>query len=66
MSTRKRKVDAAPPLEIAAQELVRAARCLRDALIAAGTHPYTVASLHALIADAEAEDLVAPEGEGER
>lgn len=48
-----------------ADEVVGAARRLRNALIASGTHPYTLASLHALIADAEAEGLVAPEGEGD-
>jgi hypothetical protein len=65
-ATRKRRTDPirAPEHEAFAAELVQAARRMRDALISTGTHPFTLASLHALIADAEAEGLVAPEGEG--
>lgn len=64
-STRKPRPGRIPPEEVWAAEMVQTARRLRDALKTTGTHPFTLASLHALLADAEAEGLVAPEGEGE-
>jgi hypothetical protein len=64
-TTRKRRAGRIPPEEAFAAEMVQAARRLRDVLISTGTHPFTLASLHALIADAEAEGLVLPVGEGE-